>query len=57
MNDRIIQQAYQELACLRDRLENAEERQLRLDELRFRIALSEARVRRLEWVAFYAVKT
>lgn len=52
MHDRFIRQAYEELAHLRERLSNAEEKRIHSGDLRRRVAESEARIRALEWAAW-----
>jgi hypothetical protein len=53
MHDKFIRQAYDELSYLRQCLAGAERYRLRTaDNLRQRIALSEWRIRMLEWATF-----
>ncbi len=54
MHDRFIRQAYEELTYLRDCLASAERYHVRSDDLRRRIASSEARIKVLELAKFNA---
>ena len=54
MSDKLIHQAYDELAHLRLCLDGAERHRLNTADLRRRITTSEWRIKKLEWAAFDA---
>ena len=54
MTEKFIHQAYRELALLRLLRDEAEHHRLSTIDLERRISISEWRIRKLEWAAFYA---
>jgi hypothetical protein len=57
MGDKLIRQAYDELAYLRLLLNEAEQHRLNTSDLWQRIAISEWRIKQLEWATFDADRT
>jgi hypothetical protein len=57
MGDKLIRQAYNDLAYLRLCLDGAERYRLNTGDLRRRIAMSEWRIKKLEWATFDASRS